>query len=120
MPQVMVARPEPEHITWDYSPKQNELLDLLENPAVHVVTYGGAKGGGKSVAGVRWVFRYCEAIIERFHLQPSVHPIPVAFMGRKRLSDFCRTTRETWYDQIPGQAFRENQQQHEFIIRNTV
>ena len=41
-------------------------------------------------------------------------------MGRKRLSDFCRTTRETWYDTIPPQAFRENQQQHEFIIENRV
>lgn len=107
-------------IDWQYHPKQNEALDILELPEVEELCYGGAKGGGKSVVGCRWVFRTDCATIKAFDLKPSKYPIPVGFMGRKRATDFNKTTLETWKRQIPPSLYRINEQKKEIIICETV
>ncbi|MDD5501975.1 MAG: phage terminase large subunit [Candidatus Thermoplasmatota archaeon] len=107
-------------INWQYSPKQNKALDIIEDDAVEEELYGGAKGGGKTVVGVRWVYRQCCAIIRDFNLKPSKYPIAVGFMGRKRAADFKKTTLETWKREVPAEAYEINEQKGEIIIRGTV
>lgn len=85
-----------------------------------VLVYGGAKGGGKSVLGVRWMYLEAEKIIAEFQIPKMEHPIPLGFMGRKRGVDFSDTTLETWYREIPQQAYRENKQAKEIVIRDRV
>ena len=62
---------ETTQINWHYHAKQNEALDILESPEVDELLYGGAKGGGKTVLGCRWVLRLACAIIKAFDLKPN-------------------------------------------------
>src|SRR3990172_2050546 len=90
-------------IDWEYHARQTQALDILSNDELELALgYGGAKGGGKSVFGCRWMFREANKIIKEFGLLPSENPIAIGFMGRNRATDFVKTTLETWKREIPG------------------
>lgn len=82
--------------------------------------YGGAKGGGKSVFGCYWLFLKCLELIDRFKLEPTKFPIPVAFMGRKQSVDFNDTTLETWKAVIPAHLYEIKEGDKEIIIQGAV
>lgn len=108
-------------IDWTYTDRQNQALDILEEPLETLdLCYGGAKGGGKTVLGCRWVFRSLCKLIQQYKLKPSKYPPPLAFMGRKRGADFVKTTLETWKEQVPQSQYTINEQKHEIVVRGTV
>ena len=106
--------------TWEFHERQTAALDALEEPGVLEVLYGGAKGGGKSVLGCRWVYLYADWIREFFNIKPSGYPVPVGFMGRKQSVDFNNTTLETWKRFIPPNLYTINKQDKEIIIKGAV
>jgi len=107
-------------LDWDFHPRQSRALDLLDEQELEELTYGGAKGGGKTVLGCRWIYLECEKLIAEFGLEPSDNPIAVGVIGRKRGTDFYQTTLETWKREIPASVYRINEQKKEIIIRETV
>jgi hypothetical protein len=109
------------NVDYEYHSRQSQALDILgiEIPDLELL-YGGAKGGGKSVLGCRWMFIEACEIIDKFGLNPSKYPLAIGFMGRKRGVDFQKTTLETWKKEVPAAAYRINEQKHEIIIFETV
>ena len=105
-------------VDWIFSEKQTKALDILEND--NELLFGGAKGGGKSVVGCRWLYIQCIALIKQFNLKPQKHPLPVAFMGRKRAKDFRETTLETWKKFIPDNLYDLKEHLDEIIIGRAV
>lgn len=106
---------------WFFSKKQTEALETLEKREVKDLLYGGAKGGGKSYFGCRWSYLQCKQLINLFNLTKNLeHPIPVGFMGRKRGSDFVKTTLETWKKSIPPELYRIKSGDREIIIEEKV
>lgn len=100
------------HIEWTFSQKQIAALQILDKPrpdTLFELLYGGAKGGGKSVFGVRWCYLQAKNIIKEFKSFPQSDPkkIPiVGFMGRLRSVDFSATTLEVWKKEIPEAAYQ--------------
>jgi hypothetical protein len=116
----MIAVQNEIQVNWHTNPKQSEALDLLGRPVCKVLLYGGAKGGGKSVFGCRWVYIESEELIEQFGLPITKNPICVGFMGRKQSVDFNTTTLETWKREIPQELYTLNEQKKEIVIRQRV
>jgi len=105
-------------IDWIFSEKQTQALDLLD--VSDEVLYGGAKGGGKSVLGCRWLYLQCKNLITQFNLIPQKYPLAVAFMGRKRAKDFRETTLETWKKFIPSNLYDFKEHLGEIVIEGCV
>lgn len=112
---------EPTIHEWFFSRKQTEALETLEKQIVDDLLYGGAKGGGKSYFGTRWCYLQAKKLIALFELdKPLDHPLLVGFMGRKRGSDFVKTTLETWKKAIPPELYRLKSGDREIIIEEKV
>lgn len=107
-------------VDWEFHPKQSHALDVLADPETQEVLFGGAKCGGKSVVGVRWLYMNGVDLINKFGLKPRKHPLPVAWFGRKLFSDFKKTTLATWKKEIPPEAYTINMHEKFIIIRNTI
>lgn len=90
------------------------------NTDVAEVLYGGAKGGGKSVFGVYWLYTECYEIARKYFAEPPKYPVPVAWMGRKQRIDFTNTTLETWKQFIPPERYELREQQGEIVIAGRV
>ncbi len=110
----------PDWPDWDFFPKQTEAMDVLDRPSVTELMYGGAKGGGKSVFGVRWMYLEKIKLINQFKLKPTKYPLPLGWMGRKEAVAFNNTTFETWKAFIDPDFYRIREQAKEIIIRETV
>lgn len=102
--------------------KQTQAWDMLNDPAVSELLYGGAKGGGKSVFACYWALSRSLEIIEEFNLErkQQASPLPVGFMGRKQSIDFKTTTLDTWRRFVPPQLYVIREQAQEIIIRGLV
>lgn len=87
------------------SPKQYEAFQILAEPETEELTYGGAKGGGKTVLGCYWSYTYSKQIIKDFELKARKYPIVIGFMGRKQSIDFNATTLTTWKRVIPETSY---------------
>ena len=103
-------------LNWLFSEKQTIAFDTLEDPTVDELLYGGAKGGGKSVLGCRWLYNQCQKVIQEFDLKPQKYPIPIAFMGRKKGKHFKDTTLETWKKFIHHSLYELKEHDQEIII----
>lgn len=96
------------NVDFEFSDRQLQTLEALADPKIKEVMYGGAKGGGKTVLGTRWVFLKCLELIKAFKLkkQAEIRNIPIAgFMGRKHAVDFSATTMLTWKREIPSEFY---------------
>jgi PBSX family phage terminase large subunit len=101
------------------TPKQTQALEVLDTSDVEELLYGGAKGGGKSVFGCYASLINALRIINHCKIeQNQIHPIPIGFLGRKRSTDFTKTTLETWKRFIPQSLYRIREQ--EIIIDDKV
>jgi len=100
----------------EWSDKQALALAVLAHPAIREVAYGGAKNGGKTFLGCRWVAIRAMEIIRDCSLRTSDHPPVVGFMGRKRAVDFHGTTLKTWYKAVPGELWKEREGDREMVI----
>lgn len=104
-----------------FTPRQTEALDIMSDPKVKEVLYGGAKGGGKSVFFVQWCYLRCQELIRFFKIPNKPATIlPVGFMGRKRGVDFTKTTLETWKKIIPSGLYRIRPADKEIIVDERV
>ena len=103
-----------------FSPRQTLAWELLHRADVSEVLYGGGKGGGKSVFSCIWVYLRALEIIQECQIKPSDTPPPIAWIGRKRLTDFKDTTLETWKRFIPRGTYEIKEQAREIVIGNTV
>lgn len=103
------------------TPKQTSALEIMEDPNVKEVMYGGAKGGGKSVFLVLWAFIRCQQLIDLFKIpQKPSFVLPVGYMGRKRGVDFTKTTLETWKKIIPPNTYKIRPMDKEIVIDDRV
>jgi hypothetical protein len=104
-----------------FTPRQTEALEIMADPKVKDVMYGGAKGGGKSVFLVQWSFMRCQELIQLFGI-PENPPfiLPVGFLGRKRGVDFTKTTLETWKKIIPSECYKIKPMEKEIVIDGKV
>ena len=84
------------------------------------VCYGGAKGGGKSHLGCKWMEKASMNLIKKYRLEPSKTPLLIGFLGRKRNSDLVKTTLETFKKVVHPRLYRINEAKQEIIFRNTV
>jgi len=116
----MVADRQYNNIDIPMHRKQLEAMDLLAQPDVAELLYGGAKGGGKSIFGTVWCFVHAIELINEYDLPVTEHPIPVGFMGRKRGVDFTDTTLESWKQYIPSSAYQLRPGDREIIIDHRV
>lgn len=120
----MMLATETVKIDWEFHRRQSMAMAILDemrnSPELDELMYGGAKGGGKSVEGVRWMYLMAKWVIKKFKLEPREKPIPVGFMGRLQWSDFRTTTLETWFEQIPSELYIWKEQKKELIIDHTV
>lgn len=108
-------------VDFEFHEKQLAALDMLAAlPSQGVLTYGGAKEGGKTVLGDRWCILKCIELINQFHLRKSSNPPQVGFIGRKRGSDLHKTTLETFRQTIPAELYRFNQQHSEIVVLDRV
>jgi len=101
---------------FELSEKQTEAWDILEQPDVRSLLFGGAKGGGKTILGCLWSYWMAKNIQKNYKVGKRKFPIPVGFMGRKRGVDFSDTTLETWKRFIPSQNYRIREQEKEIIL----
>jgi len=100
----------------EFTDKQITALYLLNLEYVQELLYGGAKGGGKSVLLCRYMWLYCDMIINHFDMPPLRNPIPVGFIGRLQGVDFDHTTLETWKAFVPESVYTINQKNKEITI----
>lgn len=108
-------------LNWTYHVRQTQALDVLALDVPELcLLYGGAKGGGKSVLGCRWMLTEALKLIDDFGLLPSNEPLAIGFIGRNRATDFEKTTLETWKREIPSALYRINERKHEIVIAETV
>lgn len=104
-----------------FTPKQTQALEIMEDPNVKEVMYGGAKGGGKSVFLVQYAFIRCQQLIQLFKIPENPSFIlPVGYMGRKRGVDFTKTTLETWKKIVPSSCYKIRPMDKEIVIDNRV
>lgn len=85
--------------------RQSEAWNYLAMPSVRAVNLGGAKGGGKSHFLCDWSYNRAWEIAARYQLPRSSMPLHVAWIGRKRATDFVATTLQTWQRTIPAHAY---------------
>lgn len=102
--------------TYNLTLKQTKAADYLTNKNRVAVCFGGAKGGGKSYLFCLWVVEWVKTLIEFFKLEPSVNPLPLGFIGRKRSVDFTKTTFETFKKIIPTSDYEIKEQDKEIIL----
>lgn len=102
------------------SPRQGVAWEALQDPAVSELLFGGAKGGGKSVFLVFWMFLECYALAKRFFPTVPTFPVVVGWMGRKQSVDFSNTTLETWKRFIPPEFYTLSEGNKEIIIAERV
>lgn len=95
-------------------------MEVLNNPQVTDLMYGGAKGGGKSWFFCRWAYVEAQKVANELKIPRSETPVPVGFLGRKRGTDFTKTTLETWKKAIPRHLYRLREHQKEIIIDERV
>jgi len=100
----------------EFSYRQTQALDDLDNPAVAAVLYGGAKGGGKSYLGCAWLYLTTLNLIKQYGLKPCKNPPVLAWMGRRLSTDFRQTTLETWKEIIPEGTYVIREQKKEIVI----
>lgn len=93
------------------TPKQFQAHQLLISPQDIEVCYGGARGGGKSHLGCWETVIMANDLCCVFDLKPQRYPPIVGFMGRKRASDFRKTTLETFKRLIPANLYSINEQE---------
>lgn len=104
-----------------FTPKQTIALETIEKPSVKELLYGGAKGGGKSVFLVEWAFLMCQKLINLFKIPENPATVlPVGFLGRKRGTDFSKTTLETWKKIIPSSLYRIRPLDKEIVVQGRV
>ena len=108
-------------VTVRLTSKQSQALRLLLRPEPDwlALLYGGAKGGGKDFLFCIWVKIWSEWLIKFFDLKPSVNPLPLGFMGRKRGTDMKKTTMVEWKRIIPADHYRIRNDE-EIILHETV
>ena len=106
--------------TFSLSYRQNEAFNMLEDPDVDELLYGGAKGGGKSVFGCYWVLTKAKEVIDTFGLRVSTNPPCIGYMGRKQSVDFNNTTLNSWKRFIPQELYEIHRQEKLIIVGNTV
>lgn len=106
--------------TSNLSDRQMAAWEALDDASVKRVLYGGAKGGGKSVFGCRYMLVYALRVIEDFGLKRQRFPIPLGFMGRQVGRDFRTTTLETWKREVPGRFYTIREHNSEIIILGAV
>lgn len=119
----MVARVEKGVFTENVGLSQKQFLALtvLRKPKDAEIVYGGAKGGGKSHFGCKAMIEgESLAIIKKYNLQPSATPLLIGFTGRKRNSDFVKTTLETFKKVISPRLYRLNESKQEIVFLETV
>ena len=110
-----------DELVLHFTPKQTQALEIIDDPKVKEIMYGGAKGGGKSVFFVMWAFLQCQKLIELFGIPQEPDTIlPVGFLGRKRGVDFTKTTLETWKKMIPAKLYKIRPLDKEIIIDGRV
>ena len=102
------------------TPRQCEAFAHLTSPADLALTFGGAKGGGKSFLGCVWVLVWARRLIELWDLKESIHPLAIGFMGRKHATDFDKTTLETWKKTIPYECYEIHKQEKSIEIDKKV
>jgi len=107
-------------VNWDYHPRQIMALDILDLQEDVSLCYGGAKGGGKTVLGTRWATEISYDIIKQFQISPSPEPVLIGFMGRKRSTDFTKTTLETFRNEVPSKLYRINEHKSEIVFGDSV
>jgi len=104
-----------------FTPKQTVALETMNDPKVRELLYGGAKGGGKSVFLVQWAFLQCQKLMHLFNIPANPATIlPVGFLGRKRGTDFSKTTLETWKKIIPSSLYHIRPLDREIVVENRV
>lgn len=103
-----------------FTPKQTVALETLDLNDVFDVLYGGAKGGGKSVFLCQWAILQCYKIIQACKIEDPEFPIPVGFLGRKRGSDFVKTTLETWKKIVPPGCYTIRPSDREIVVDKKV
>ena len=116
----MSSMPTSKKIKWMFTRRQSLAYRTLKLPETEEECYGGAKGGGKSVFGTRWILLEADEIIERFQLKPTDTPPLVGFLGRKRAVDFTKTTLETLKREWPRDRYRIKEQAREIIVDDRV
>ena len=112
--------PEKIMVDFEFSSKQRAALRALEDPQWLQILWGGSRGAGKSLLGVRWAFLQAVKIIKQFNLQPSAHPPVIGFLGRKRATDFNATTLNTFKQFVPANAYTMIEHKKIIRIQNTV
>jgi hypothetical protein len=104
---------------FELSIKQTKACDfLLETPGIEEILYGGAKGGGKTVFLCYAAIFYAEKVIGLCKLKLGQYKYPpvIGFLGRKRGTDFSKTTLETWKKYIPANYCTINEQKKEITL----
>ncbi len=105
---------------FELSKKQTIALDWLESPGVEELLYGGAKGGGKSVFFCIYALIYAEMVINLCKIKKQEHPPVIGFLGRKRGTDFSKTTLETWKKIVPASYYKIHEQKKEIVLWDLV
>ena len=106
-------------LEFDLTPRQSEAYRILTSLKNADLTYGGAKGGGKSYLLCVWAYCWTKFLIELLGLKASEFPVPVGFLGRKRAVDFNKTTFETWKKVIPHSLYTVRAGEKEIVIDGT-
>lgn len=120
MPQS--AEAQERTIEYELTDKQSLAWNHLVKDKSNFILYGGAKGGGKSFLLVLWVYHWTKKLITFLGLDEEKveYPIPVGFIGRKRSTDFTKTTLETWKQIIPSTSYLIREQDKEIVIDEKV
>ena len=92
-------------MTYELTTRQGQAFQVLNDPAVTDVLFGGAKGPGKSWFLCWWAWWLTKQIIKQFNLQPTDTPPHIGFIGRKQSVDFTMTTLQTWQEIIPRASY---------------
>ena len=102
----------------EFSPKQMDAFNTINSDSIDELMYGGAKGGGKTVFGVKWVYYFAKWLIKFFDLPPTLYPPVLGFMGRKQAVDFGTTTLNTWKRDIPNDAYEIKEQKKLIVVED--
>lgn len=114
------AAPAEDTIVFKFHQRQLLALKALLDPNVEELLYGGAKGGGKTVFGTRFLYFWAKKLIQEFHLPETTYPPVIGFMGRKQSVDFTTTTLLTWKREIPAEAYELSESKKLITIENRV
>ena len=95
-------------------------METLKRPDVGELLYGGAKGGGKTTFGCRWIYLNCLDLIKEYDLKPSKQPVHVGYIVRKLARDLRQSVLETWNAHIPHEHYTIKEHKNEIVICDTV